>query len=318
MTLRQFEFLIGVAEHGSISACAEYYGVSQPAVTNQIHLLEEELGAPLILRGSRGATLTDLGQKIVDQARVVLQDTQRIARMAEESKQTLSGTVVLGVSPLLPVSIRHFPRIYRPFHRAFPDIRIEVVEIEALHLAEQVQSKRVDLALTPLPLFTTKARYEPLWQEELVVISNVDEPLPDTVSLAALRTHPFIFMKPGFSLNLTVARMAQDVGFEPRIVAEASSIHALLSFVAAGMGIAVVPVGTVTLESQAGLVKLSQLSPPAYRRFAMVCQNRDNLAPAVEVFMNYIRSYSDDIPSDDLHQMALSLYATSRKLRHFS
>ncbi len=63
MTLRQLEFLIGIADLGSLSACAEYFGVTQPAVTNQIRLLEEELSTALLIRGVRGATLTDSGYK---------------------------------------------------------------------------------------------------------------------------------------------------------------------------------------------------------------------------------------------------------------
>jgi LysR family hydrogen peroxide-inducible transcriptional activator len=309
MTLRQLEFLIGIADLGSISACAEYFGVTQPAVTNQIHQLEQELSAALIVRGARGATLTDIGLKTVLQAKKVLQETKRLLVTVEESKRTIAGTITLGVSPLSPVSIHHFPRIYRPFHQAFPDIHIEVIEVEALHLADQVRNNRVDLALTPLPLFTTKAQYEPLWTEELVVISSPEDSIDDPVSFASLRHHDFIFMKPGYSLNLTVARMAQDAGFEPNIVSEASSIHALLGFVAAGIGIAVVPVDTVTLEARAGLVNVSHLIPKAHRRFAMVFRAREDLSPAVGVFMNYIRSYSEEGPHERLQRAAMALDA---------
>ncbi|HBQ94165.1 MAG TPA: hypothetical protein DD856_02965, partial [Sulfobacillus sp.] len=241
MTLRQLEFLISIADLGSLSACAEYFGVTQPAVTNQIRLLEEELTTPLLIRGVRGATLTDSGQKVVLQARKVLEEVKRIPMNLEEMKHSITGKIVLGVSPLSPVSIQHFPRIYQPFHKAFPEIRIEVIEIEALHLADEVRKDRVNLALTPLPLFTTKAQFEPLWSEELVVISNPEDTLPDPVPMVSLRDHKFVFMKEGYSLNLTVARLAQRAGFVPEIISEASSIHALLGFVAAGMGIALVP-----------------------------------------------------------------------------
>lgn len=301
MTLRQLEFLIAIADLGSISACAEYFGVTQPAVTNQIHQLEEELASPLLVRGPRGATLTDNGQKTVSQAKKVLQEVKQIPVRIQEAQQSVTGKVVLGVSPLTPVSIQHFPKIYRPFHRAFPEIRIEVVEVEALQLADLVRSSRVDLALTPLPLFTTKAQYESLWSEELVVISSAEEPIEDPVSMASLRDHPFVFMKPGYSLNLTASRLIQQAGFEPHVVNEAASIHALLGFVAAGIGIAIVPRDTVSLEAKAGFINISRLSPKAHRRVAMVFRNREELTPAVEVFMHYIRSYSDEVPHQRFH-----------------
>ncbi len=314
MTLRQLEYLIGIADLGSLSACAEYFGVTQPAVTNQIHLLEEELSAPLLVRGARGATLTDNGQRAVGQARKVLQEVKRIPMTIEEAKNAITGKIVLGVSPLSPVSIHHFPRIYRPFHLAYPEIRVEVVEFEAQHLAEQVTKGRVDLALTPLPLFTTKAQYEPLWSEELVVISCPEEIFEDPVPVMALRECPFIFMKQGYSLNLTTARLAQHAGFIPRIVSEATSIHALLGFVAAGIGIAIVPKDTVSLEVKAGLVNMARLRPAAHRRFAMVFRAGEDVGPAAEVFMRYIRAYSEEVPYEGLRQArrVLSLTAPAR------
>ncbi|PSR36514.1 MAG: hypothetical protein C7B44_08620 [Sulfobacillus thermosulfidooxidans] len=302
MTLRQLEFLIGIADLGSLSACAEYFGVTQPAVTNQILQLEEELATPLLIRGVRGATLTESGQKAVIQARKVLHEVRQIPMTIEDAKNSIAGKIVLGVSPLSPVSIHHFPRIYRPFHKAFPEIRIEVLENEALHLAEQVRKNQVDLALTPLPLFTTKVQFEPLWAEELVVIASPEEPLEGPVRMDALRDRNFVFMKPGYSINLTISRLAQQAGFVPRVVSEATSIHALLGFVAAGIGIAIVPKDTILLEAEAGLIRTAPLQPRAYRRLAMVFRAREEIGAAVEVFMHYIRSYSEEVPRTRVHQ----------------
>lgn len=296
MTLRQLELLIGVADLGSISACAEYYGVSQPAVTNQIHQLEQELSAPLLIRSVHGASLTDTGRRAVAQAKRVLQEVHQIPLTVEEAKHSLSGKVVFGVSPLSLVSMHHFPRIYRPFHKAFPNVQLEVIELEAVGLADQVVKNRVELALTPIPLLSTQIQYELLWAEELVVVSRVDRPIGDTVSMQSLADESFIFMKPGYSLNITTARLAQHAGFEPKIEVHASSIHALLGFVAAGIGIAIVPRDTALLESRAGYVHMSRLNPRAYRRIAMVYRNRAEMSPEATVFMNYIRSYSEDLP----------------------
>ena len=312
MTLRQLEFLIGIADLGSISACAEHYGVSQPAVTNQIRQLEEELNTPLLVRSVHGATLTDSGQRTVAQAKRVLQEVHRIPIALEKSKHSFTGKIVLGVSPLSPVSVHHFPRIYRPFHKAFPEVCIEVVEVEALSLTDQVVKDRIDLALTPLPMFTTKVQYEMLWAEELVVISSTDGRLDDSVSMTSLQNENFVFMKPGYSLNLTTARMAQQAGFDPKIIVQATSIHALLGFVAAGIGIAIVPRDTVLLEAKAGFINISRLEPRAYRRFAMVYRNHPDMRPEVKMFMNYIRSYSDELPRYRRH--VDTVRRTQRKL----
>ncbi len=301
MTLRQLEFLIGVADLGSISACAEFYGVSQPAVTNQIHQLEEELRTPLLLRSVHGATLTEQGQRAVHQAKRALQEIHRIPITLEETKESISGTVVLGVSPLSPVSVNHFPRIYRPFHRAFPNVRLEVIEGESVNLASQIVKGQVDLALTPMPLLSTKVQYELLWAEELVVVSSMSLPLSDPISMGTLRDENFVFMKPGFSLNVATAKLGQQAGFTPNVVAHAGSIRSLLGLVAAGIGVAIVPGDTVQLESEAGYIHVSHLNPRAYRRLAMAYRNEAEISPEAAVFMNYIRSYTRESPQLQRH-----------------
>lgn len=110
-------------------------------------------------------------------------------------------------------------------------------------------------------------------------------------------------MKPGYSVNLTVARLVQHAGFVPRIVIEAMSIHALLGFVAAGTGIAIVPMDTVSLEAKAGLSHVARLVPKAHRRLAMAFRDREEISPAAEVFMHYIRCYSEEVPHDRTHLM---------------
>lgn len=221
--LRQLEFLIAIAELGSITACAEHFAVSQPSVTQQIHQLEEELSSELLIRSPKGTSLTETGEKIVSQAKKVFKEFKRIPLIVAETRQFITGWISLGVSPLLPTF--HFSRIYSQFHKDFPGIRIKMVEVEDLHLLEQVKNSQVDLAMTPIPLFSTSAPYEMLWSEELVVVSNPDDNLEDIVTLDSLQHRSFVFMTPGCSLNLIVTRLFQKAGFEPRVVAEASGIR---------------------------------------------------------------------------------------------
>jgi DNA-binding transcriptional LysR family regulator len=305
MTLRQLELLIGVADLGSISACAEYYGVSQPAVTNQIRQLEDELATPLLIRSVHGASLTRSGQRAVAQAKRVLREVHRIPAALHEPQASLAGHVNLGVSSLSPITVHHFPQIYRPFHQAFPDVKVDIVEVDSVNWVDQLTQRRVDMVLAPLPLLTSQMQCELLWAEELVVVSSIDSSITDPVSPAALRDEHFILLQSADGLHPSLAKISRRAGFEPKIAVQAGSLPALVGLVAAGIGIAIAPKDCVHFESDAGLVRISQLAPRTYRRLAMVYPSVDSMSREANVFLNYVRSYAQEFSR--LHSLPLRL-----------
>ncbi len=299
MTLRQLEILVAVADMGSISAAAEFLGVSQPSITNQMRAFEEELGCALLNRGSRGVTLTSAGFLAVARARTVLEEAAKLPREIDLRREELRGTVTLGVTPLSPVSVHHFPPMYQSFHRSHPEVYVEVIEVGSALLGEQVRKGMVDLALMPLPVFTTRLQFDVLWREELVIIAGMEDPLLDEpVTLTSLRERKFVFMKPGFGLTHTVSRLAQYAGFVPRVIQEVSSMSAMMGFVAAGIGLAIVPWESVMLEVRAGHIRAIPLSPPAYRQLALVYRQDGDLTPAANALARTIREYGKRVTAN--------------------
>lgn len=297
LTLRQLELLVGIADFHSISHCALSFGLTQPAVTHQIQLLEEELHCPLVQRRTRGVTLTAQGQIAVSHARTVLQEAQKIVAQANHFKSSLTGRITLGVSPLSMVTLRHFPVIYRTFHNMYSEVQIQLRELDGLHIIDQLKNRQVDLAITPLPLFSLKAHAEELWREELVVISSPEQHLEPVITFEELRHREFILMTSGYSVNLTIVRLARQAGFEPRVRAEAHTLYSLLGFVASGLGIAVVPMNSVVLECEAGLLALSRLIPTTYRQIVMAYDYLQDIPLAVQEFMTHIRAYARGVNS---------------------
>ncbi len=295
MTLKQLELLVSVADHGSISQAAEFIGVSQSSITMQIRLLEEELGGALLVRGPRGSSLTPTGERVVERARTIMREVTLIPEdFALDDR--LSGTVTLGMSPLSRVAVQHFPRIYSRFHQQYPHIRINLLEIGAAHLTECIKKGEVELAIMPLPIFSTKIAYERLWSEELVLVAPKKlEEIPAVVPLSMLKDYPFVFMKAGYGLNYTVLHLTQDAGFIPHVAQEVSSIGALLGFVASGVGIAIAPMEAIAAESGHELLRVIAINPPAHRDFALVYRRAKDLSPAAQTLANAIRSYAREL-----------------------
>lgn len=292
MTLKQLEILVAVANHGSISAAANFLNTSQSSLTTQIHLLEKDLGGSLLFRSQRGSWLTPAGERVVERARTILHE---VALISEDVSRdgNLAGTVTIGMSPLSRVAVQHFPPVYRKFHQQFPNIQINVLEIGALPLTEGITKGEVDLAVMPLPIFSTHVRYERLWSEELVVVAPREmAELTNPIVLDTIKDYPFIFMKPGYGLNYSLLHLAQNAGFIPRVVEEASSISSLLGFVASGAGLAIVPRDSVSTELGSDLIQVFFMSPAAHRNFALAYRCLEDLTPAAQVVATAFRNYA--------------------------
>ncbi|MCY0863612.1 MAG: LysR family transcriptional regulator [Sulfobacillus sp.] len=293
MTLKQLQFLVAVSNHGSLSGAADALGLSQPAITGQLQALERELGRTLFVRAARGVHLTAAGLTVLQRAQRILSEVSLIVEDMNAAGQQIRGTVTLGMSPLSPVSIAHFPTLYRKFHQNYPDVQVDVVEVGAATLADRVKKGQVDLALMPLPILATNLVFEPLWSEELVAIVPHQDGrfgFPE-LPLSDLKDYPFVFMKPGFGLNHTVIRLTQDAGFVPQVVQEVSTIGAMIGFVAAGIGVAIVPREAIRQEDAVDRITVLSLTPPARRDFALVYRSWDDLSRVAQQLAKSILDY---------------------------
>ncbi len=291
MTLYQIELLISVAETGSISAAADVWELTQPTVSYQLQLLEQELSVALLQRKGRGVELTEAGRLVVDDGRKLIRIARAIPNRVAEAGRLVEGDVTLGLSPVSPVSTHHFPSIYRDFHRHYPDVRVSVVEEASAEMVSSLQNHRIDLAIMSLPLLGGYVNIEPLWDEELVIIDNPERAVGDTVNLTALKDESWVIFRPGFGLARTVVSLCQTHGFDPHRAAEVSTLGAIVGFVAAGLGISMIPREVAIEEETMHRVKIIPLNPPVFRTMALVTP-KEFLGPTTKALANAIVDYS--------------------------
>ncbi len=126
ITLRDLEYLIAVAENDHFGRAALAVHVSQPALSGQIRKIEDVLGVKLFERSNRRVVITEMGKKIATQARVVLEEAQRIAVLAQSSAAPLAGSLKLGaIATLGPYSL---PHVLGPLRKAFPALELHLRE----------------------------------------------------------------------------------------------------------------------------------------------------------------------------------------------
>ncbi|MEU9358728.1 LysR substrate-binding domain-containing protein [Streptomyces sp. NPDC048301] len=244
MHFQQLAYFVAVAEARHFTRAAEEVHVSQPSLSQQIKALESELGAELFSRARGNITLTDAGEALLPLARRILADADTARHEVQELVQLRRGRIRLGATPSVCTGL--LPDVLRAFHAAHPGIRLLIEEGGSHDLVRQLARGALDLALLvlPLPAASPALTTVELLHEDLVVVSASSRPAPGrkgSMRVADLENEPLVMFRHGYDLReLTVAACRAE-GFEPSFTVEGGEMDAVLGFVRAGLGIAVVP-----------------------------------------------------------------------------
>ncbi len=163
MTLTQLQYLIAVDNHRHFAKAAEASFVTQPTLSMQIQKLEEELGVLLFDRSKHPVRPTTIGERIIKQARTVVNESHRISEILQESKNQLEGPFKLGVIPTIAPSL--IPRFISKFHQKFPNIQLQIQELRTDVIIEKLRIDELDAALLATPLGEKGIIERPLYYE---------------------------------------------------------------------------------------------------------------------------------------------------------
>ena len=268
-----------MAETRHFTQAAELLAVSQPTLSKQIHTLEATLGAPLFERVRGGVTLTAAGATLLPIATRMIADADAARDAVQDIVGLRRGEVRLGATPSLCSSL--VPRVLRGFRSAHPDIKLYVTEGSSQDLAADLLAHSLDLALVVEPERGVDPGLEaaPILRESLVVASVADGPLPTAnpqLALPELRDQPMVMFRPGYDIRDVTLQACQRAGFTPRFAVEGGEMDAVLAFVEAGLGFALVP--SMVLVNRP-LLRATPLAPPGMRRTIALAQRRRSVLP---------------------------------------
>jgi DNA-binding transcriptional LysR family regulator len=240
MELRQLEYFIAVAEEGNFTRAAERVHISQSGVSAQIRQLEHDLGAALIDRSGRRATLTAAGNAALEHARSVLASVDGVRRAVDDVTGVVRGRLVVGM--ITGCTVSGLFDTLASFHRTHPGVEIALVEDSSDPLTERVRSGAVDLALigtagAPPPGLGAL----PITSERLVAAVPFDHPLAPRgrTSLAEISTFPVVCMPAGTAPRTMFDRACASEGIRPDIVLQASAPDAVADLAVRGLGVAI-------------------------------------------------------------------------------
>jgi len=218
--------------------------VAQPALTKRIQQLERALGTPLFARTRRAVSLTPAGELLLPQARQVLQAAAEFSAAARRVRDGEMGRLRIGFSPSAPHLV--LPALMRAFRKRHPAIDCVLTELPSEAQVEQILAGDLDLGILrpPAPL-PARLQCTTFLEEPYVVVLPRDHRLAARrgVPLRDLADEPFILLSRRLvpAIHDQILGACAAAGFTPRSPREATHIHAVVSLVAAGCGISVLP-----------------------------------------------------------------------------
>ena len=299
MELRQLRYFVAVARRRHFTAAAEEIGVAQPALSQQIKLLERELGLDLFDRTGRRVRLTAAGEALLVRAERILADVASAEQEMAEFAGLARGRVIVGTLPSL--AERQLPGLLAGFHARHPGLDLVLREESTVRLLALAGSGDVDLALiNELPAADLPAGIttEPLFSEELVAVVAPAHRLAHcaALALADLRDEPFILSNPGSVIRRTVLAACAAAGFTPHVAFESRGSATVRALAAAGLGVAVLPRSEVTAAGPPiALVALT--APPLQRTVALAWSVERHQSAATAAFLAFARAAAWEAPS---------------------
>jgi DNA-binding transcriptional LysR family regulator len=289
--LRQLRYFVAVARRRHFTAAAEIVGVAQPALSQQIRLLERELGLDLFDRSGRRVRLTSAGEVFLARAERVLAEVESAVAEMEEFAGLLRGRLVVGALPSL--AGRLMPPLLAGFHARHPGLDLAMREESSAQLLALVEAGEVDLAVVHQPATATRPEavaLEPLFAEDLVAVVAPGRRLAerDVIPVGALRDEPLLLSKPGSGIRRVVLDACAAAGFAPRIAFESDGVATLRALAAEGLGVAVLPRSEATVVGPP-VVALPLTEPALTRTVALAWPAARYLTAAATAFLAFAR-----------------------------
>jgi DNA-binding transcriptional LysR family regulator len=292
MELRQLRYLVALAEEQSFTRAAEREHIAQPALSQQIQKLEQELGLPLVERTTRRVSITDAGNLLVARARRVLTELESARQELDRVRGVQAGHVVVGaMNTMGPVDIT---LVLARFHELHPRVELTVRENNSDALAEMLRVDALDLAFLSVTerVESHGLALQQILMEELVVVLPEDHPLAgrEEVRMAELAREDFISYREGSRLRELLVGAADEAGFTPRIILESNESRRIRRLVGRGLGIAVLPRSHAFVVTTADPVWVARLVEPALARdITLAWRAGRRLPPAVAEFLALAR-----------------------------
>jgi LysR family hydrogen peroxide-inducible transcriptional activator len=297
MTLQELKYLVALADHGHFGRAAEACFITQSTLSTQIKKLEDFLGVTLFDRSLKRVTPTPIGREILQAARNIVEEAERIREVAKHAQDPMSRTIHLGVIPTL--GPYYLPHALTLVHKKHPGLRMLLREEMTPQILEHLADGKLDAGLLALPVTDDSLRVEPLFYEPFYAALPAGHALArrDVLKVSDIMAEKLLLLDEGHCLR----DQALDVcgaGSAGREEVRATSLETLRQMVGMGLGLTLLPALAVDAgprQSKKSVEIRPFKSPPPGRTIALAWRKR---APFPESFERLAQTLKNALPAE--------------------
>ncbi|MEQ8504418.1 MAG: LysR substrate-binding domain-containing protein [Rhodospirillales bacterium] len=297
METRRLEYFVRIVDAGSISRAAQDLGLAQPALSQQLAILEQDVKAQLLHRSRQGVQPTAAGLQFYRQARIILRQIEEARSLVKTAAESLAGTVSVGF-PNSAAAILCLPLIER-LSTEHPQIELHITEGYNAMLTEMTAKGQLDLSVLyqdgPSPGMTA----EPLWVEDFLLVGPPGSELDDRVPLEVIGRLPMLIPAKANSARTILDKCLESKGITANVALQAESLVTLKKAVGQGMGYTILPWPAVAEEAEKGLLSVAVIDDRRLKRTVALCTpDTVPLTPAREMVGRMIRAIAAEALAD--------------------
>jgi LysR family transcriptional regulator, hydrogen peroxide-inducible genes activator len=303
MTLSEFRYIVAVAKELHFGRAAERCFVSQPTLSVAVKKLEEELGVTLFERHQHEVSITPVGEVIIKQAELILNETNNLKEIARQNKNELKGDLKLGV--IYTVGPYLLPKLIPVVNKQASELALIIEEDFTKNLTTKLKAGDIDIAILSNPFNESGISTDLLYKEPFQVVLPSGHPLAKKKKLKAsdLINDTMLLLKAGNCFREQIVELCPScinslaTNKKMQKTLESSSIETIRQMVAAGVGITVLP--SLSIETQTGLNDLLEYrpfsNPVPYREIIIAYRKSFPRKKAVELIKKSITNCKSDL-----------------------
>lgn len=243
MTITQLTYVLAIAEHKNFTKAAEKCFVTQPTLSTQIQKLEEELSILIFDRSKKPIELTEVGRKIVHQARNIVNESERIQDIVDQQKGFIGGEFRIGIIPTVMPTL--LPMFLKAFIKKYPKVKLKIEELTTEDIIERIRDGHLDAAIAATPLETENIKERVLYYEPFVGYIPEHHRLykKKTIDVSDLEIDDMLLLEDGHCFRdgvINLCKAFKDQTNES-FQLESGSIETLIKLSNEGLGMTLLP-----------------------------------------------------------------------------
>ncbi|OUM85325.1 MAG: hypothetical protein BAA01_14895 [Bacillus thermozeamaize] len=296
MNLKRIRAFTLVVEKGSFSEAADSMGLTQPAVSQQIKTLEEELGSPLLDRSAPGVGLTPAGRLAYEKGKQLLAIWEELAETTRAMQGKLAGTLHIGASTIPGTYL--IPRWMSLFVKQHPLVEIKLQIGDSREMLHKMINRQVDLCFIGCSLNQEDTRLvvDAIADDTLVLIASKQWEVPSVITIEWLKRQPFLLREEGSGTREVMERSLRGQGVplhQLRVIAELGNTEAVIAAVESGMGLSFVSGLAAQPAAAAGRIQILNFEPVFQRCFCIAYLQSRRKHPLISAFHQAVRTFQE-------------------------